>query len=185
MGTGSKMQSGQPQAPRKNELIARLTRNPGVLGIVRYGRRRAQDIAPGGDLDLVVVVDERPPEVESIHFDVGGVSVDLSLRTFGDLRRDAPLSAVVDPLLSTAEILFDRRARFWSTPPMSVRRACKPWGRGYMPSCSMNRAGDNQDQGSPSTSKASDSRRRWMRMVGAARTAVRASAMGPPRRPRR
>jgi len=90
------------------DLVARLKRNPRVLGIVRYGRRRADETRPGGDFDLVVIVTERPREVESIHFDVGAIPVDLSVRTVDDLLRATPLSAMVAPLLPAAELLFDR-----------------------------------------------------------------------------
>lgn len=91
-----------------DDLVGRLILNPRVIGIVRYGRRRADEMEPGGDFDLLVIVTERPRDVESIHFDVGAIPVDLSVRTVDDLRRAAPLSAMVDPLLPTSEILFDR-----------------------------------------------------------------------------
>jgi len=90
------------------DLVGRLMRNPRVIGIVRYGRRRADEMEPGGDFDLVVVMTERPRDVESIHFDVGDIPVDVSVRTVDDLRRAAPLSAMVDPLLPASELLFDR-----------------------------------------------------------------------------
>ncbi len=91
-----------------SDLVARLIRNPRVIGIVRYGRRRADETERGGDFDLLVIVTERPHDVESIHFAVGDIPVDLSLRTVDDLRRTTPLSAMVDPLLPASELLFDR-----------------------------------------------------------------------------
>ena len=92
------------------DLIARLERNPRVVGIVRYGSRRPDDVSPGGDFDLFVFVEERPSDVESIHFYVGDIPVDLSLRTMDDLRRSQPLTDI-DYVLRDAEILYDRTGR--------------------------------------------------------------------------
>ncbi len=89
------------------DLVARLESNPRVVGIVRYGSRGQTDLAPGGDFDLFVFVKERPPDVESIHFYVGDIPVDLNLRSLDDLRRSKPLTDI-DNALIEAEILYDK-----------------------------------------------------------------------------
>ena len=89
------------------DLFSRLKENPFVLGLLRYGRRTLDDASPGGDFDLVVFVENRPENLESIHFHCGEIPVDLSLRTLDDLERESPLSWI-DALFPEGEILFDR-----------------------------------------------------------------------------
>jgi hypothetical protein len=89
------------------DLFFRLKENPLVLGVVRYGRRRLDDANLGGDFDLVVFLESRPEDLESIHFHCGEIPVDLSLRTLGDLERENPLSWI-DLIFSEGEILLDR-----------------------------------------------------------------------------
>ncbi|GGH78035.1 putative nucleotidyltransferase [Pullulanibacillus pueri] len=91
------------------ELVNSLIQNPNVIGIIRYGSRKLDDLSPGGDFDIVVISNMRPKGLESIHFDVGDIPIDLSLRRLEDLRRDQPLSPTIDPLLPKGEILFDRQ----------------------------------------------------------------------------
>jgi predicted nucleotidyltransferase len=66
-----------PMFQNLDDLIARLESNPRVVGIVRYGSRRPTDLSLGGDFDLFVFVKERPPDIESIHFYVGDIPVEL------------------------------------------------------------------------------------------------------------
>jgi len=92
------------------DLFSRLRENPLVFGAVRYGRRTLDDESPGGDFDLVVFVENRPENLESIHFHCGEIPVDLSLRTLDDLERENPLSWI-DAIFAEGEILFDRTDR--------------------------------------------------------------------------
>ncbi len=88
------------------DLIQRLRANPDVLGIARYGGRSADDAEPGGDFDIFVIVRERPESVESVHFQCGGIPVDMNVRDLDDLRREEPLTEI-DHALTTAELLHD------------------------------------------------------------------------------
>lgn len=92
-------------------LLKRLATRPAVVGLVRYGARRADAPAgTGGDFDLFVLVEQRPPELESLHFVVGGVPVDLNVRTWHDLERAAggePLTPI-DRAVFDGEVLHDR-----------------------------------------------------------------------------
>jgi len=90
-----------------DKLVARLENNPRVVGIARYGSRRATDVSPGGDFDLFVFVKERPPGIESIHFYVGDIPVDVNIRTLEDIWRNEPLTNI-DIALADAEILHDK-----------------------------------------------------------------------------
>ena len=77
-----------------------------MLEIIRYGRRRVQDSSPVGDFDLFVFVDESPDKVESLHFHVGEIPVDMNIRMLSDLRGEAPLTEY-DYLILDSEVLFD------------------------------------------------------------------------------
>jgi len=88
------------------DLITTLRASPEVLGIALYGSRRPDDLTPGGDFDLFVIVKERPPDLESIHFYWGGIPVDLNLRTIDDLQANQPLTDF-DHALTDAELLYD------------------------------------------------------------------------------
>jgi hypothetical protein len=87
-------------------LINRLKRNSSVVGIVRYGGRKLNDMSLGGDFDIFVFVEQRLPAVESLHFFVQDIPVDLNIRTLDDLRRDVPLIPF-DITLMTVELLYD------------------------------------------------------------------------------
>lgn len=115
------------------ELLARLMARPTVVGIVRYGGRPVDAVGAGGDLDLFVLVDERPPALESVHFHVGALPVDLSVRTWADLEREPPLTPL-DHAIHRGEVLYDRdgdlgarlltlAARHPPPPPLSAHDA--------------------------------------------------------------
>ena len=88
-------------------LVTQLKRNPSVIGLARYGSRSPADLSAGGDFDLFVFVEDRPHDIESIHFYVAGIPVDLNIRCLEDLHRLEPLTPF-DTALIDAEILYDR-----------------------------------------------------------------------------
>jgi len=91
-------------------VIDSLVSNPLVVGIVRYGRRTVDDMKPGGDFDLFVVVAERVNDIESLHFDVQAIPVDMNIRTFDEINRESPLLPF-DFALTTGEIIYDPQNR--------------------------------------------------------------------------
>lgn len=68
------------------DLIRKLTDHPEVVGLLEYGNARHQDETVYGDYDLFVFLRECDPEIESLHFYVGTIPVDLNLRTLDDIR---------------------------------------------------------------------------------------------------
>jgi len=88
------------------ELVERLRAHPDVVGLVRYGSRELSDLSPGGDFDLFVFLTDRPADVESLHFHVAGIPVDLNIRTLEDLQRREPLTNI-DVALTHGQILHD------------------------------------------------------------------------------
>jgi len=68
------------------ELIQKLISSPDVVGLIEYGSARHQDEILRGDYDLVAVLQERSPDVDSLHFHVRATPVDMSIRTLDDIR---------------------------------------------------------------------------------------------------
>jgi len=95
-----------------------------VLGILRYGSNDGLS-GNGGDLDLFVIVSERPDDVESLHFYVGDTPVDLNVRTLTDLQRDQPLTEI-DSAIADAEILFDRNGQVAAMQQQVEAKCPKP-----------------------------------------------------------
>lgn len=69
-----------------DEMISELRRHPEVIGLVRYGSDHRADGYAMGDCDLFVVLNHKNPTVESLHFYVSGVPVDLNLITLDEIR---------------------------------------------------------------------------------------------------
>jgi len=89
------------------ELVEILRENPSVSAIVLYGGRRPEDDSAGGDLDLFLFCDDLPSGIESLHFYLNGVPVDLGLRLKEDLEREDPLT-FIDHALEEGDVLYDR-----------------------------------------------------------------------------
>ena len=92
------------------QMVDALRNNPEVVGLMEYGSAHHSDEEIHGDYDLVVVVEERDPEVESLHFRVGGVPVDLNIRSLGDIR-DMRSAVGFDAILLDGRIVHDPSGR--------------------------------------------------------------------------
>jgi len=90
-----------------SELIDRLKKSPRVIGIVRYGSRTPEDMSLGGDFDLFVFLEDNSLEIESLHFYIDYIPVDINLRMFGDLDLNKPIS-FIDFALVDGDILYDK-----------------------------------------------------------------------------
>ena len=69
-----------------DEMINMLRNNPEVVGLIEYGSAEWNDDEINGDYDLIVVLRQRDPEVESLHFYIGEVPVDLNVRSIEDIQ---------------------------------------------------------------------------------------------------
>ena len=90
-----------------SELIDRLKESPRVIGIVRYGSRPPEDMSSGGDFDIFVFLGDNSLDLESLHFYIKNIPVDINLRTFGDLDLDKPIS-FIDFALIDGDLLSDK-----------------------------------------------------------------------------
>jgi len=112
-----------------SDIVDRLKGNPEVIGLMRYGAWGAGDVSPGGDFDLFVFLENTPNDIESLHFHVSDVPVDLNLRTLDDLHRRTPLTNI-DAALADGEVLYDKNGRLaqelsaldarWTPEPMPL-----------------------------------------------------------------
>lgn len=91
------------------------------MALVRYGNRPVEDMSPGGDFDLFVIVTERPKGLESVHFRVRGVPIDLNVRTFDDLASEKPLTPI-DIHMASGEVLLDKTHRLQELLPSLAQR---------------------------------------------------------------
>ena len=67
-------------------LVDALRQVPAVVAIAAYGSTATRSWSAHSDIDLVAVLDRRPP-AESIRMFVRGVPVDLNLRALDDSER--------------------------------------------------------------------------------------------------
>ena len=70
-----------------DEMISTLKRNTKVIGTIEYGSDHQQDDYEVGDYDIFVVLDHKDPILESLHFRIAGVPVDLNLVTINEIGR--------------------------------------------------------------------------------------------------
>ena len=87
-------------------MIAVLTDNPEVLGLLEYGSSSVGDARMLGDYDLLVFMNHKAPQVESLHFYVRGVPVDLNIRTLDEIRK-MPRATGFDQVLLEGRIIHD------------------------------------------------------------------------------
>jgi hypothetical protein len=89
------------------EMIEILRSNPIVRGLAEYGKAAHTDKVFYGDYDLFVVINPGDVAVESLHFYIGEIPVDLNIRTLQQI--DALVQADgFDGVLIDARIIYDR-----------------------------------------------------------------------------
>ena len=89
-----------------DEMIYALRNNPEVLGLIEYGSAECSDNEINGDYDLIVVFKQRDTEVESLHFHIGEVPVDLNIRSLEDIQ-DTWCAAGFDSIWLDGRIIYD------------------------------------------------------------------------------
>lgn len=116
-----------------SEMVETLRNSPIVLGLVEYGGAHYSDGNIRGDYDLVVVLTEGCPEVESLHFYIGETPVDLNVRAIEDIERmgraegiDSVLlggRTIYDPSGKVASALKRVRVKHEDTPVLAIAPA--------------------------------------------------------------
>ena len=90
-----------------DSVVAALRQVPAVIAIAAYGSTATRSWSEHSDIDLVAVLDRRPP-VESIRMFVRGVPVDLNLRAADDSERGiggAGFVPAMEPIWDPGEVL--------------------------------------------------------------------------------
>jgi len=98
--------------PNPEQLIQRLKASPIVLAILRYGSGMPPDAA---DADLCIAVSHRPEGTESAHFWIGGVPVDLNIRTLAELKH-CGVHPSLDRVLRKGTLLYECSPGLWAGP---------------------------------------------------------------------
>lgn len=88
-------------------LVETLRQHPQVVGLVEYGSAHYVNDFGAGDYDLFVIHDEIQTDVESLHFYVDDVPVDLNLRSLRYLASQNSLAGFESALLD-GRIIYDR-----------------------------------------------------------------------------
>ena len=91
-------------------VIEKLKSNSSVVGIIQYGRRTMDDMSLGGDFDLFVFMQQRPETVESLHFFVQDIPVDMNIRVLDDLSGDMPITPF-DVGIMDGRVIYDPTGR--------------------------------------------------------------------------
>jgi hypothetical protein len=68
------------------DMLAILKSNPNVLGLVEYGSPHESDNYETGDYDLFVILQDKANDVESLHFYIKTISVDLNVRSLHEIQ---------------------------------------------------------------------------------------------------
>lgn len=106
------------------DFIEQLKYRPEILGILQYGNRDYLDMTPGGDYDLIVIVDQVvSTNVDGLHFHINHIPVDCGLIAKEDLHADAPPSDF-HCLAAGAKILYDASGEIAKRMP----ELKKTWG---------------------------------------------------------
>lgn len=115
------------------DMVEVLRGSPWVVGLAEYGSASHADEAICGDYDLVVIVAAGFPQIESLHFQVGGIPVDLNVRSLEQIsamsRADGFESilldarAIYDPSGEARKSLADLRERHHRSPRPTMEQA--------------------------------------------------------------
>lgn len=110
------------------EMIERLKRRSGLIGLVEYGGRHYADTEASGDYDLYAIFATPLPPVESLHFYIDAIPVDLNLITLEELRAIDSFDSIpavtldgrviYDPTGQVARTLDQLRERRRQTQPV-------------------------------------------------------------------
>ena len=68
------------------KMLITLKSNPNVLGLVEYGSPHKLDNYATGDYDLFVILENKDYDVESLHFYINKIPVDLNIRILQELQ---------------------------------------------------------------------------------------------------
>ena len=69
------------------EMLTILKSNPNVLGLVEHGSPHKSDNYVTGDYDLFVILQNKDHDVESLHFYISNIPIDLNIKTLREIQK--------------------------------------------------------------------------------------------------
>ena len=87
-------------------MVQTLSESPLVLGLVEYGSTSVTDAEVIAEYDLIVVLKHKHPNLESLHFYVDGIPVDLNLRSLDEIRT-MQRAAGFESVLLDGRVIYD------------------------------------------------------------------------------
>jgi len=88
------------------EMLTILESNPNVLGLVEYGSAYEPALEKAVDYDLFAVLENKAYDVESLHFRVAGIPVDLNIRSLKEIQ-DLRCAEGFEAALLDGRIIYD------------------------------------------------------------------------------
>lgn len=69
------------------EMLLALKSNKNVLGLLEYGSPHEHDDFMTGDYDLFVILRAKDSDIESLHFYINNIPIDLNIKTLGEIKK--------------------------------------------------------------------------------------------------
>ena len=69
------------------EMLLALKSNQEVLGLIEYGSPHKHDGFLTGDYDLFVILKAKDSDIESVHFYINNIPIDLNIRTLEEIKK--------------------------------------------------------------------------------------------------
>lgn len=88
------------------EMILVLESNKDVLGLIEYGSPHKHDDFLTGDYDLFVILKTKDSDIESLHFYINNIPVDLNIRTPEEIKK-LKFAKVFETALLDGRVIHD------------------------------------------------------------------------------
>lgn len=88
------------------EMLAILKSTPNTLGLVEYGSPHKSDNYETGDYDLLLILQDKVYDVESLHFYIKTIPVDLNVRSLQEIQ-DLEFPKGFETFLLEGRIIYD------------------------------------------------------------------------------
>ena len=107
-----------------DEMLSLLKSNSNVLGLVEYGSSSHEFVKEEmGDYDLFVMLKDKTDYIESLHFRISAIPVDLNIRSIQEIQKLKYLEGFEIALLE-GRIIYD--------PTKKVAQAIKELGKRHV-----------------------------------------------------
>lgn len=88
------------------EMLLTLKSNKNVLGLLEYGSPHKHDDFLTGDYDLFVILRTKDSDIESLHFYINNIPIDLNIRALEEIKK-LKFAKGFETALLDARIIYD------------------------------------------------------------------------------